>query len=268
MRSSENRDNWSAGWPAGPESGHASIADTLKSSSDAKGDDLRVSVVIPTLNEEKNLPSTLPPVLAVADEVIVSDGGSRDQTREVAEALGARVVTGPPGRGGQLNLGARAASGGVLLFLHADTRLGEGAIRNLREAVASGAAAGGFFVCFDEDRPSLRLGSWLINRRTAWTRLPLGDQAQFMTRSCYAELGGFRDWPILEDFDMARRMKRRSGVVLLGPPVTTAARRFLRLGVVRTVATNWLIWGLYFLGVSPVKLARLYQLPRRSRRVD
>lgn len=221
---------------------------------------------MPTLNEEESLRSTLPPVMAEADEVIVSDGGSTDGTLELAHRLGARVVAGPAGRGNQLNLGARAATGEVLLFLHADTRLEPGSLDTVRQAVTAGASGGGFFVRFDDPRPLLRLGTWLINLRTTWTRVPLGDQAQFMTRACFEALGGYRDWPILEDLDMGRRLKRRGGMVLLAPAVTTAARRFLRLGVVRTVTTNWLIWGLYFVGVSPVTLARLYRAPRQGRR--
>lgn len=214
---------------------------------------------MPTLNEEATLCRILPAALAVADEVVVSDGGSTDGTVARAEELGARVVTGPPGRGGQLNRGAKATAADLLLFLHADTMLPEGAARAVREAVANGASGGGFFLRFDVDRPLMRLGGRLINLRTRLTRLPLGDQAQFATREAFERLGGFADWPILEDLDFALKLRRTKRLTLIEAPVTTGARRFLEQGTARTVATNWLIWILFFLGVSPHRLARLYR---------
>ncbi len=105
----------------------------------------------------------------------------------------------------------------------------------------------------------LRLGARLINLRTRLTGLPLGDQAQFVTREAFDRLQGFRDWPILEDLDFALRLKRLGRTVLIDERVTTAARRFLEQGIVRTVSTNWLIWGLFLLGVPPQRLARLYR---------
>lgn len=214
---------------------------------------------MPTLNEEGTLGRMLPAALALADEVVVSDGGSADATVAVAERLGARVVTGPPGRGGQLNRGVAAATADLLLFLHADTVLPEGAARAVREAVAGGAWGGGFFLRFDADRPLQRLGGRLINLRTRFTRLPLGDQAQFATREAFERLGGFAEWPILEDLDFALKLRRTKRLALIETPVTTAARRFLEQGTARTVATNWLIWILFFLGVSPHRLGRLYK---------
>ena len=214
---------------------------------------------MPTLNEEGTLSRILPAALALADEVVVSDGGSTDGTVAVAEKLGARVVTGPPGRGGQLNRGARAATADLLLFLHADTALPEGAAQAVREAVANGALGGGFFLRFDVDRPLQRLGERLIDLRTRLTRLPLGDQAQFATREAFDRLGGFEEWPILEDLDFALKLRRTKRLALIAAPVTTGARRFVEQGTVRTVATNWLIWILFFLGVSPHRLARLYR---------
>ena len=129
----------------------------------------------------------------------------------------------------------------------------------MREAVANGASGGGFFLRFDVDRPLQRLGGRLINLRTRLTRLPLGDQAQFATRETFDRLGGFADWPILEDLDFALKLRRTQRLALIEAPVTTGARRFLEQGTVRTVATNWLIWLLFFLGVSPHRLARLYR---------
>lgn len=223
---------------------------------------MRLAIVVPALNEEEALRRNLPAALAAADEVVVSDGGSADRTVEVARQLGARVVSGPPGRGVQLTRGAEAAEAAeadILLFLHADTRLPPDGARAIRQAVADGAIGGAFCVRFDVDRPMLRLGARLINLRTRLTRLPLGDQAQFVTREGFRRLQGFRDWPILEDLDFAFRMKREGRTVLIEDRVTTGARRFVEQGIVRTVSTNWLIWMLFLLGVSPRRLARLYR---------
>ena len=223
---------------------------------------MRVAIVVPSLDEEDALRRTLPAALAAADEVVVSDGGSGDGTVEVARQLGARVVAGPAGRGGQLNRGAAAATADVLIFLHADTTLPPGGVAAVREAVARGAPGGAFLLRFDVDRPAQRLGAWLINRRTRWLGLALGDQAQFASRETFARLGGFRDWPILEDLDFIRRLRRLGGMEVIAAPVTTGARRFVEQGAVRTVTINWLIWLLFFLGVSPHRLARLYRQVR------
>jgi len=226
---------------------------------------MRLAIVVPTLDEEDALRRNLPAALAVADEVVVSDGGSADGTVAVARSLGARVVTGPPGRGMQLNLGVAAAiastpaKADILLFLHADTTLPPGGAEAVRAAVARGAPAGAFLLRFDADRPAQRLGSWLVNQRTRRLRVPLGDQAQWATRETFETLGGFPEWPLLEDVDFMRRLRRLPGFTIIEEPVTTGARRFLKLGAVRTVAINWLIWLLFLGGVSPHRLARLYR---------
>ena len=121
---------------------------------------------------------------------------------------------------------------------------------------------GAFRVRFDVDRPLLRLGAKLINLRTRLTGLPLGDQAHFVTRAAFEQLGGYRDWPILEDLDFAWRLRRHGRTVILRQRVITGARRFVELGVARTVATNWLIWLLFVAGVSPRRLARFYSQVR------
>jgi uncharacterized protein len=219
----------------------------------------RLSVIIPTVDEEDALRATLPAALALGDEVIVSDGGSRDATVDVARQAGAVVVEGAAGRGGQLNRGAAAATGDVLLFLHADTLPAPATRQQIDDAVAAGCGAGGSLLRFDVAGPLLRFGAGWINRRTALLRLPLGDQAQFTTRQAFDEVGGFRDWPILEDLDLMRRLKRRHRVAVLPGLVTTSSRRFRRGGPARTVARNWTIWLLYACGVSPQRLARLYR---------
>lgn len=223
---------------------------------------MRLAIVVPALDEEEALRRHLPAALAVADEVVVSDGGSRDGTLEVARGLGARVVCGPAGRGGQLNRGAAAAmaaAADILLFLHADTRLPPGGAAAVRAAAQKGAPGGAFLLSFGGERLAQRLGARMVNWRTRRLRVPLGDQAQWMTRQVFERLGGFEDWPLLEDLDMMRRLRRLPGFTIIEQEVTTDARRFHELGTVRTVATNWLIWLLFLCGVPPHRLARLYR---------
>lgn len=133
----------------------------------------------------------------------------------------------------------------------------------IREAIDSGKVGGGFLVRFDTDHRVMALGSRLVQLRTRLTQSPLGDQAQFVSRTIFNDLGGFRDWPSLEDLDLIRRMKRRGEVVVLPLEATTSARRYLEDGIGRTVALNWLIWALYFAGVPAQRLARLYR-PRQA----
>jgi rSAM/selenodomain-associated transferase 2 len=232
---------------------------------------MRILVIVPTLNEVANLERNLPPLLADWAEgrerpptVVVSDGGSTDGTLEAARRLGLEVVSGPPGRGDQLNRGAQRAlelGAEVLLFLHVDTRLPSGARQAIREAIDRGAVGGAFPLRFDDPRFRYRLASRLINLRTRLTGAPLGDQGQFVRREIFQTMGGFRPWPILEDLDFIRRLRRQGSTVLLAEPVVTAARRYLQRGLLWTAMRNWWIFGLYFLGVSPHRLARLYRSP-------
>lgn len=223
---------------------------------------MRLAIVVPTLNEAGTIRRALPPALAQADEVVVTDGGSTDGTVEVAQSLGARAVCGPPGRGGQLNRGAAATDADILLFLHADTLLPGNAGRAVREAAAAGAPGGAFLLRFDGEGFVYRMGERVVNARTKRAFLALGDQAQWITREAFRELGGFREWPILEDLDLSRRMRARWGrrrLAVIEERVETSARRFAANGPARTVAKNWLIWTLFRLGVSPHRLAKLYR---------
>lgn len=223
---------------------------------------MRLAIVTPTLNEEPTLRRNLPGMLAQADEVVVSDGGSTDGTIEVARALGARTVSGPACRGAQLNRGAAATDADVLLFLHADTTLPEKAGPSIKRAVAAGAPGGAFLIRFDGDGFVYRLGGGVVNLRTKLAFTPLGDQGQWITREAFRELGGFREWPLLEDLDFARRMRKRWGrrrLAVIEEPVVTSARRFAKQGPARTVAWNWMIWLLFAMGVSPHRLAKLYR---------
>lgn len=216
-------------------------------------------MLIPALDEEENLRALLPGLVREADEVVVSDGGSDDRTAEVARELGARVVSSERGRGMQLNRAARESTAEVLLFLHADTRLPAGALDMVRRAVVDGACGGGFLARFDSELPIMAFGSRLVDLRTRLTRAPLGDQAQFVTRTAFLALGGYRSWPILEDLDFIRRLKRIGRIAVIPRRVVTSGRRYEQGGVLKTVALNWLLWTLYFLGVDPRRIAGLYR---------
>jgi rSAM/selenodomain-associated transferase 2 len=215
-----------------------------------------VSVIIPALNEADRIGETvLAAFLAGASEVIVADGGSTDATIEIARARGAQVISGERIRARQLNRGAQAARNDAMIFLHADTLLPLGAAQAVEEAIANGAVFGGFRVQFLERGPRLRFVAFMINTRTRLTRAPWGDQAQFVRRDVFH---GYPDFPIMEDYELARRMKRAGRSALLPLHVRTSGRRFLQKGVLRTTMVNWLIIAAYHLGVSPKKLHDWY----------
>jgi rSAM/selenodomain-associated transferase 2 len=220
----------------------------------------RVSVIIPALNEEARIATAIDSARrADALEVIVADGGSSDETVPVAREHGAEIVSGATMRSRQLNAGAAAARGDILLFLHADTRLPDDAMRAVTAALAAGHTFGGFRVKFAEDDVRLRVAETMINLRTSFTRCPWGDQAQFIRREMFLEQRGYREIPLMEDYEMAIRMKRVGRTAILPLHVITSGRRFLTKGVLRTAAINWQIVARFRSGASPEELALLYR---------
>lgn len=219
----------------------------------------RIAVVIPTLNEEASLELAIASARqAEPDEIVVSDGGSRDRTLTIAEACGARILTSERMRARQMNAAARSTRAEILLFLHADTELPPAAGARIRQAIDDGFAFGGFRIRFTEDESRLRVAAAMINVRTSITRCPWGDQAQFVTRERFDAAGGFPEMSIMEDYEFARRMKALGGVTILPEKVATSGRRFLQRGVLATAALNWRIILSYHLGASPEDLRRLY----------
>lgn len=220
---------------------------------------MTVSVIIPALDEEAELPATLASVRAQPGpkEVIVVDGGSEDATREIAEQSGARVVTGRRGRARQMNAGAALAAGDVLLFLHADTRLSPGALDRVRDALAApDAVAGCFRLRFD------RGGFWLwLWTRPLWMRWPrwaFGDRALFVRREAFDAVGGFPDQPIFEDLDLVQALQHAGRFVFLDTAVVTSARRYERAGALRQQLRNGALWAAWLAGVDPERVARFY----------
>jgi rSAM/selenodomain-associated transferase 2/rSAM/selenodomain-associated transferase 1 len=220
-----------------------------------------LSVIVPTLNEAVGLGRTLEQLLrAAAVEIVVADGGSRDATREIAAAAGAAVLVVGDGRAAQLNAGATASRGRLLLFLHADTLPPDGYAELIRRALADpGVAAGAFGFRTDGAGAALRLVEWGANIRSAFFRWPYGDQGLFMERRVFEELGGFSPLPIMEDYELVRRLRRRGAVVTLDAAAVTSARRWQRLGALRTTARNLAMIAGFHAGVSPQRLARFYR---------
>lgn len=218
-----------------------------------------VSVVLPTFNEGNQIEATLRRVVAARPkEIFVVDGGSTDDTASIAAANGATVLSSPPGRARQMNTGAAAASGAVLLFLHADTWPPEDCVRLAAQSIGkNGTIAGAFTFGLKEPMRGGRLVEWLTNARCRWAHSPYGDQGLFLRRELFDALGGFPDWPVLEDVELLRRLKRHGRVVTLPPRALTSARRWRQGGLLRTFARHQLILLGYAAGLSPHSLARL-----------
>jgi len=222
----------------------------------------RLSIVIPALDEAAGIGATLAalaPLRAAGHELIVVDGGSRDGTPVAAQPLADRVLVAARGRAVQMNAGAGAASGDVLVFLHADTRLPAGADRAVLDGLAaSGTSWGRFDVRIEGRSPLLALVAWLMNRRSRLTGIATGDQAMFVTRAAFAAVGGFPALALMEDIALSKRLKRVSPPLCLRTRIVTSGRRWESRGVVRTIVLMWWLRLRYFLGASPEHLRRIY----------
>lgn len=220
-----------------------------------------VSVIIPARNEEASLPATLAAAVAGAPhEIIVVDGGSTDRTAGVARAHDALMLSAPPGRARQLNAGAAAATGGFLLFLHADTILPPDYPALIRSTLAApGVAGGAFAFAIAGDFPGLRLIERGTNLRARRRQLPYGDQGLFISRAGFDRVGEFPDQPIMEDYVWVRRLQRLGRIAIAPAAAVTSGRRWQRRGAVGTTLLNQLIVLGYRLGVSPARLARWYR---------
>jgi len=222
---------------------------------------VRLSIIIPALNEAATIKETLDAIRAIREnpEVIVVDGGSVDETISIARSCGVSVLQSKGrGRGAQMREGAKAAKGNVLWFLHADTRPAPETMEQMRRALENAKIGGGnFTVCFDGDCRAARFLTRLYPQLRK-INLFYGDSAIFVRRDVYEKAGGFRDFPIFEDLDLIRRIKRLGQTVHLPARVVTSSRRFEN----KSFALVFLRWTIlqifYWLGVSPHRLVKLY----------
>lgn len=224
---------------------------------------MRFSLVVPILNEASGLPHQLRQLRALAHqgiEVLVVDGGSDDGSPDLVRRAGLRVLTSPRGRARQMNLGAAHATGDVLVFLHADTRLPDGAFITLRrEMQKSGSPWGRFDVEIDGNHPMLGVVARMMNLRSRWTGIATGDQAIFVTREAFEVVGGFPDQPLMEDIELSSRLRQRARPVCIGDPVLTSGRRWESRGVWRTVLLMWRLRWAYWRGAPAEQLAHRYR---------
>ncbi len=221
-----------------------------------------ISVIIPTLNEQDNIRACIECIKGegAGTEIIICDGGSTDATiRIVREYDDTILIETGRGRGGQMNMGAKAANGEVLLFLHADTKLERGWSGELLFVLADASVAGGAFA-FKIDDPSRRfrlIESW-VKLRCSLFNLPYGDQGIFVRRDVFEKTGGYRDIPLMEDVELIGRLKREGRLVILKKSALTHARRWIEKGLIRTAASNQMLMLMYKLGMDAHTLARIY----------
>jgi len=226
-----------------------------------EGDLSQVSVIVPALNEEAQIARTLECVRQCQPhEVIVVDGGSTDGTIRLAREAGAKVLKSKPGRARQMNAGATAADGHALLFLHADTLLPREwlgvIVGTLRRP---GVAAGAFGLRIGGEFHGKTAVERAVRFRSNCFQRPYGDQGLYLSRALFEEVGGFADLPIMEDYELVSRLRRRGRVITVAEAATTSGRRWHRLGILRTTLINQLVVAGYHLGVAPQRLLRLYR---------
>ncbi len=222
---------------------------------------MRISIIIPVLNEAPTIAvclDKLQPYRAQGHEIIVIDGGSCDGTAEAARPLADRVLVSPAGRARQMNHGAQAAQGDVLLFLHADTQLPDAACEAIFSALQTAARWGRFDVRLSGAAPGFRLIEFMMNRRSRMTRIATGDQAIFVTKDLFRAVGGFDDIPLMEDIALSRRLRKRAPAACLRQRVVTSSRRWEENGIFRTILLMWRLRLSYWLGADPARLARQY----------
>lgn len=230
------------------------------------------SIIIPVWQEQETINSYLHHLHHLLEntpsedaEILVVDGDESGSTIQEISHPEAITLTAPKGRASQMNEGAKRARGEILLFLHADTHLPEGALSLIREALSDPRyMAGAFDLGTLSPRLALKIVAFMASLRSRLSRIPYGDQGHFIRREYFLELGGYASIPLMEDIELMKRIRRRGDlIVILKEKVLTSPRRWEKDGIVYGTLRNWILAFLYFLGVSPEKLARFYRFPKK-----
>jgi rSAM/selenodomain-associated transferase 2 len=217
---------------------------------------MKISIIIPVLNDSHALAALLPSLANSSAEIIVVDGGSTKLPQELVEQYGARLVTSAAGRATQMNVGAKQATGDVLLFLHADSQLPDSFESAIQSGMEAGREWGRFDVQLSGQHPMLRVVEWMMNQRSRLTGVCTGDQGIFLTKHAFENVGGYPEIPLMEDVELSVRLK--AAPYCIRQKLVTSSRRWEEKGVYQTI---WLMWSLrlrYFFGASPESLVQRY----------
>ncbi|HHB92271.1 MAG TPA: glycosyltransferase [Thioploca sp.] len=222
---------------------------------------MKISIIIPTLNEQTIIAQNLlalQPLRKIGHEIIVVDGGSSDNTCQIAKTLADKILLSELGRANQMNLGAESAQHKILLFLHADTFLPINATSLISQNLTEEYKWGRFNVRLSGTNRLLRIVEKLINWRSCWTGIATGDQAIFVQRDLYQQVQGFPNIPLMEDIAFSKRLKKYSSLICIKEPVITSSRRWEQNGIFRTILLMWKLRLAYALGVDPHRLKKYY----------
>ncbi len=222
---------------------------------------MKLSIIIPALNEADNISQTLDSLQNLrktGHEIIIVDGGSKDATCFIAKSKVDRLITCEPGRARQMNTGARLATGAILIFLHSDTTLPAN-IEDIFMKIGKKSYWGRFDIRLSGESTIFRLIEWMINTRSRFTGVATGDQAIFMTRELFQTVGGYPNIPLMEDIALSKRLKRISSPVCIPRYVVTSSRRWEENGILKTILLMWMLRLKYAFGISPDELAKQYE---------
>ena len=223
-----------------------------------------ISIIIPTLNEGAGISLFLERLQSLRPycELILVDGGSEDNTIELAEPHVDKVIKSSQGRAVQMNVGAATATAPIVLFLHADTQLPDDTLEQIHFAIEQGYVWGRFDVILTGNHSMLAVVAWLMNIRSRWTGIATGDQAIFVKKTVFDRINGFANIALMEDIDLSTRLKRHGKPYCIKSKVMTSGRRWIQFGIFKTIVLMWWLRLRYFLGAKPEHLEQSYRKGR------